>query len=55
MKYLHTMVRVKDLDVSLRFYRDALGLEEVRRSEHEQAASPWSIWPRRATTMRSWD
>ena len=27
MKYLHTMVRVTDLDVSLRFYRDALGLE----------------------------
>ena len=36
MKYLHTMVRVKDLDASLRFYRDALGLEEVRRSEHEK-------------------
>lgn len=27
MKYLHTMVRVTDLDASLRFYRDALGLE----------------------------
>ena len=27
MKYLHTMVRVTDLDTSLRFYRDALGLE----------------------------
>lgn len=26
MKYLHTMVRVTDLEVSLRFYRDALGL-----------------------------
>jgi lactoylglutathione lyase len=36
MKYLHTMVRVTDLDASLRFYRDALGLEEVRRSEHPQ-------------------
>jgi lactoylglutathione lyase len=36
MKYLHTMVRVADLDASLRFYRDALGLEEVRRSEHEK-------------------
>ncbi len=35
MKYLHTMVRVTDLDVSLKFYRDALGLHEVRRSEHE--------------------
>lgn len=34
MKYLHTMVRVTDLDASLRFYRDALGLHEVRRAEH---------------------
>jgi lactoylglutathione lyase len=33
MKYLHTMVRVRDLDASLRFYRDALGLQETRRKE----------------------
>lgn len=31
MKYLHTMVRVRDIDASLKFYCDALGLEEVRR------------------------
>ncbi len=36
MKYLHTMVRVTDLDASLAFYRDALGLHEVRRMEHQQ-------------------
>ena len=30
MKYLHTMVRVSDLDASLRFYRDALGLRLLR-------------------------
>lgn len=36
MSYLHTMVRVTDLEASLKFYRDALGLEEVRRSEHAQ-------------------
>jgi len=35
MKYLHTMVRVKDLDASLRFYCDALGLREVRRFDVE--------------------
>ena len=29
MKYLHTMVRVTDLEASLRFYRDALGLELI--------------------------
>lgn len=33
MKYLHTMVRVKDLDESLKFYCDALGLKEVRRKD----------------------
>jgi lactoylglutathione lyase len=36
MKYLHTMVRVTDLDASMRFFRDALGLDEVRRTEHAQ-------------------
>ena len=35
MRYLHTMVRVTDLDESLAFYRDKLGLKEVSRSEHE--------------------
>ncbi|MFV3129604.1 VOC family protein [Niveispirillum sp. KHB5.9] len=34
MKYLHTMVRVADLEQSLDFYRDKLGLKETRRSEH---------------------
>ena len=33
MKYLHTMVRVTDLDASLRFYRDALGLEVIRQRD----------------------
>ena len=36
MKYLHTMVRVTDLDASLRFYRDALGLVELRRNDYSQ-------------------
>lgn len=35
MRYLHTMVRVTDLDASLHFYRDLLGLEEVRRMDNE--------------------
>ena len=34
MKYLHTMVRVTDLDQSLRFYCDALGLRELRRYDN---------------------
>jgi lactoylglutathione lyase len=34
MKYLHTMVRVTDLDESLAFYCDKLGLEEIGRTEN---------------------
>ena len=34
MKYLHTMVRVTDLEASLRFYCDALGLEELSRKDY---------------------
>ena len=36
MKYLHTMVRVRDLDASLRFYCEGLGLKEARRMENEK-------------------
>ncbi len=36
MQYLHTMVRVSDLEASLRFYRDALGLEELSRRDVPQ-------------------
>lgn len=36
MKYLHTMVRVSDLEESLAFYCDTLGLREVRRHDSEQ-------------------
>ncbi len=35
MRYLHTMVRVRDLEESLDFYCNKLGLAEVRRSESE--------------------
>ncbi len=35
MKYLHTMVRVTDIEASLRFYRDALGLEQLSRRDNE--------------------
>jgi lactoylglutathione lyase len=35
MRYLHTMVRVSDLDASLDFYCDKLGLKELRRVDVE--------------------
>ena len=36
MRYLHTMVRVADIDASLDFYVNKLGLKEVRRLENQQ-------------------
>ncbi len=35
-KYLHTMVRVRDIDESKAFYCDLLGLEEIKRYESEE-------------------
>lgn len=36
MKYLHAMVRVRDLEKSLAFYKDALGLIETRRKDYPE-------------------
>ena len=36
MRYLHTMVRVRDLPAALRFFCEGLGLAEVRRRDSEQ-------------------
>lgn len=36
MKYLHTMVRVTNLEASLDFYCAKLGLREIRRTDHEK-------------------
>jgi len=36
MRYLHTMVRVEDIDASLHFYRDLLGMVETRRTDSEK-------------------
>jgi lactoylglutathione lyase len=58
MEYLHTMVRVKDLNKSLEFYCKALGLKEVRRFENEKGrftlvflAAPMDV--ERASEMKS--
>ena len=37
MRYLHTMLRVRNLDAALKFYSDALGLKEVRRVDNDKA------------------
>ncbi len=36
MRYLHTMIRIADIDQSLDFWCNKLGLEEVRRTESEK-------------------
>lgn len=36
MRYLHTMVRVRDIEQSLDFYCNKMGMKEVRRIENEQ-------------------
>ena len=36
LAYLHTMIRVRDVDATLRFFCDGLGLREMRRQESEQ-------------------
>ncbi len=36
MRYLHTMVRVKDVDASLKFYCEHFGMTEVRRIDNEK-------------------
>ena len=35
-KYLHTMVRVGNLDASIKFYQDALGLQLIRRKDYPE-------------------
>ena len=36
MRYLHTMLRVRNLDAAMKFYRDAMGLREVRRVDNDK-------------------
>ena len=36
MRFLHTMLRVRNLDAALKFYQDALGLKEVRRIDNDK-------------------
>src|SRR4051812_31788230 len=36
MRYLHTMLRVRNLDAALKFYENALGLKEVRRIDNDK-------------------
>lgn len=36
MQYLHTMLRIQDIDAALRFFCDGLGLQEIRRHDSER-------------------
>ncbi|MBB4378206.1 catechol 2,3-dioxygenase-like lactoylglutathione lyase family enzyme [Bradyrhizobium sp. SBR1B] len=52
MRYLHTMLRVRNLDVALKFYVDAFGLKEVRRIENDKGRSRWCSCARRTISRR---
>ena len=49
VKYLHTMVRVADLEASLAFYCDSLGLKEVSKVENPAGRFTLVFTVRRAT------
>ena len=36
MKYLHTLIRIRDIDASLRFFCEGLGLVQTRRNDYPQ-------------------
>jgi len=44
MKYLHTMIRIQNLDLALDFFIDKLGMKEVRRKEVLKGNLPWFFW-----------
>lgn len=46
MHYLHTMVRIRDIDESLRFYCDGLGLQEVQRKDVPTGKFTLIFWQR---------
>ena len=41
MKYLHTMIRISDVDASLKFFCEGLGLKETRRKDSEKGRYNW--------------
>ena len=62
MQYLHTMLRVADLDAALSFYCDGLGMVETRRMENEKGrftlvflAAPMMLTGRRQIKRRWWN
>ena len=50
MRFLHSMVRVYDLDAALHFFCDLLGLREVRRRDSERGRFTLVFWRRAQTT-----
>ena len=51
-RFLHTMIRVRDLDASLQFYTDLLGMKLLRKRDYPRAKlpSPLSVTATRAAT-----
>ena len=51
MKYLHTMIRVSNLDESLDFFINTLGLSNNAAMKAKKAASHWCSWLLRKALM----
>ncbi len=43
MRLLHTMLRVGDMDRSIAFYTEVLGMTLLRRKDYPDASSPWRL------------
>ena len=54
-KFLHTCVRVKDLEASLKFYKEALGFKEARRNDFPEYNSPLSTCNSKMILITSWN
>ena len=50
MQLLHTMIRVNDMDESIKFYTEGLGMKLLRKQDYPGVES--SLWPSLATAMK---
>jgi catechol 2,3-dioxygenase-like lactoylglutathione lyase family enzyme len=44
MRMLHTMLRVGNLEQSLKFYTEVLGMKLLRQRDYEEGVLPWLLW-----------
>lgn len=52
MRFLHTMIRVGDLQRSVDFYTRIMGMKLIKTMDFPEGNSPWLIWVMKATRRR---